>query len=398
MVDRLSDRDFRIRAAAISAVADHGGEATERATAALDELVSDESPEVRAEAARIVGRVRAPAFEARLLRLLYDSDPQVVSHACAGVRHLIERDGFNPTYGPILVSLMRHRRAKHEARNALVSCGGSIIPSLTHFLADPRENLWVRRAIPKTLARIGSRAAAAALTDSLGAEDAFLRRKVIEALSYLGGRRGAGSLDEDVLNGQVIKEVGIYLRHYADLIGLGPGDNARFVGPSVTWDKRGPTLLHELLADRMQGQMNNVFGLLAALHRAGAIRAAHAGLTSPNAKMRINALEYLDNTLPREVRNAIFVAVDDLPQSVRLKRVRDQFGIAVESPEATLRRLISQAPLVDAEAAWLSAAAVLAVHSTETTRLYPDLEKLAAGSEDPLVRETARWVRARLGS
>ena len=35
-----------------------------------------------------------------------------------------------------------------------------------------------------------------------------------------------------------------------DLLGLGAGHNARFLGPSVVWENRGPTLLHELLADR----------------------------------------------------------------------------------------------------------------------------------------------------
>ena len=112
--------------------------------------------------------------------------------------------------------------------------------------------------------------------------------------------------------------------------------------------------------------------------------------------MRIHALEYLDNTLPREVRNAVFTAVDDLPQSVRLRRARELFGVEAGTPEQTLRRLTRQAPLVDAEAAWLSAAAVLAVYSTETASLYPDVRELAASSSDPLVRETARWVCARL--
>jgi AAA family ATP:ADP antiporter len=396
LMECLTDRDYRVRAAAISSVAERGGDTSERAMASLDELIVDEKPRVRAEAARILGGLGAPAAEARLLRLLYDSDPHVVSHACAGIGRMIERDGFDPSYGPILISLMRHRRVKHEARNALVACGEPIIPALSHFLADPHENLWVRRAIPKTLARIDSPEAARALSDRLGADDAFLRRKVIEALSYFGERHGPASLDREVLQAQITKEVAIYLRHHVDLVALGVGRNARFLGPTVVWEERGPTLLHELLADRMRNQLDNVFRLLAALHRARPIRAARVGLTSSSTAMRVHALEYLDNTLSRDVRNAVFIAVDDLPQPVRFKRARVRFGIELQSAEETLERLISRSPLVDTEAAWLSAAAVLAVWSTETTRLYPDLRRLAATSGDPLIRETARWVCARL--
>jgi hypothetical protein len=96
------------------------------------------------------------------------------------------------------------------------------------------------------------------------------------------------------------------------------------------------------------------------------------------------------------LRNTVFIAIDDLPDSVRFRRARDRFGIEVESAEDTLRRLISRSTIVDAEEAWLTAAAVHAVHSTETEVLYPDLRTLATGAADPLVRETARWVCSHL--
>jgi len=139
-----------------------------------------------------------------------------------------------------------------------------------------------------------------------------------------------------------------------------------------------------------------VFGLLAALHPGRDIWAAHRVLTGPVSPVRSHALEYLDNTLSREVRAAVFLTVDDMPQHARLKLAKERYGVEVESRDATLRRLISTSPIGDGEAAWLAAAAVYAVYAMAADKLYPDVRVLADRSPDPLVRETAAWARVRL--
>jgi hypothetical protein len=55
---------------------------------------------------------------------------------------------------PTLISLLRHRKLKGAAREVLVGYGDPVVDALAHFLADPDEDLWVRRHIPATLARI----------------------------------------------------------------------------------------------------------------------------------------------------------------------------------------------------------------------------------------------------
>ena len=134
-----------IRAAAISAVAGSGDVADRRARVALEELITDARAEARGEAATILGLIEAPAFEAELMRLMLDADHVVAGHACAAAGMRFERDGFNPAYGPILISLLRHRRAKHDARDALIRGGEAVVGPLSFFLADPDENHWILR-------------------------------------------------------------------------------------------------------------------------------------------------------------------------------------------------------------------------------------------------------------
>jgi AAA family ATP:ADP antiporter len=328
MLPRLEDPDIRIRAAAISAVAGYSDDATAKAAESVSALVVDDRWEARSEAARILGEIPDPLFETHLLQLLYDSDYRVARQAIRSTRARIERDAFNPIYAPILISALRHRRLKHEARNAIVSCGEQIIPALVHFQNDPSEQIWVRRAIPKTISRIDSAAARRALSESLAADDTFLRRKVIEALGALRLEDDPAVREE--IRGGLSKEVRTYLRQLADLFGLGLDGDARFQGPRIVWDDRPPTLLHHLLSDRLSTQLDTTFRLLAVLHDPADIWAAHRGLVGPDAGRRTHALEYLDNTLTGDVRTVVFTAIGDQRYDERFNRARELFGIEVE--------------------------------------------------------------------
>lgn len=394
MIPRLEDTDIRIRAAAISAVAGYSDDATAQASASLKALVVDDRWEARLEAARVLGEMPDPMFETYLIQLLYDSDFRVARRAIRSARTRIERDEFNPIYAPILISALRHRRLKHEARSAIVSCGEQIIPALVHFQNDPDEQIWVRRAIPKTIARLDSAAARRALTESLAADDTFLRRKVIEALGALGLENDPVMRTE--VRRALSKEVRTYLRQLADLFGLGIDSDARFQGPKIVWDDRPPTLLHHLLTDRLSRQLDTTFRLLAVLHNPKDIWAAYRGLVGQDAGRRTHALEYLDNTLTGDLRSVVFAAIGDQRHQQRFKHARELFGIEVESKEKSLRRLMSIPTEGDAEAAWLAAAAVHAVYATSAVHLYPFVQNLGETATDPLVRETAQWVVTRL--
>ena len=86
---------------------------------------------------------------------------------------------------PPLVSLLRHRLLKNEARTVLVGYGEPVIEPLAHFLRDQREDIWVRRHLPATLARLPAKRTLDVLIDALSDRDGFLRYKVIAAIETL---------------------------------------------------------------------------------------------------------------------------------------------------------------------------------------------------------------------
>lgn len=393
MVPRLDDADPRVRAAAISAVAGHTEEATAAAGDALAALVVDDRAEVRCEAADILGSIRGSLFEGPLIRLIYDADHRVARRAIRSGRSRIERGELDMVCAPMLIASLRNRRLKHDARDAIIAWGQAVIPVLVHFLNDPGENIWVRRAIPKTLARIESSASARALAESLGVDDAFLRRKVIEALS--GMTQHGDPLVREAARERLGVEVAAYLRHLGDLLGLESNTGIRFEGPRVVWDDRPPTFLHQLLTDRMHMQLETTFGLLALLHPPEDIRAARYELFGADPAGRAHALEYLDNALAGEVRSTVFVAIGDHGHPRRFDQARQRFGIQLESRVETLKRLMTVTAPPKGERAWLAAAAVHAVHILKEPELYPLVRTLGEAAVSPLVRETARWVVTR---
>ena len=71
-------------------------------------------------------------------------------------------------------------------------------------------------------------------------------------------------------------------------------------------------------------------------------------------------------------------------------------GVAVQTPDDTLRRMIEIDPREDPSAIGIVLAALYNVWNEEIEPLYPLIRTLADGASDDMVRETAAWVSRRV--
>jgi AAA family ATP:ADP antiporter len=400
MRERLDDPDPEVRATAVaSLLAADDPTSAGLANEALAKMVVDRDSAVRAEAARALGQVAGPIAESILLQLLYDTDLTVVRKAIHSIKKRLDRYGPNPIYVPTLVSLMGNRRLKHEAREALVAIGEDAVLPLRHFMDSDDEQIWVRRAVPKTLALLGVQSAADALEASLDAGDTMLRSKMVEALCFMRTRHSGTRFTGRAIRARIHAEATRYLRCLADLWAISSLHHAQLEGPLAVWRKsdRVPTLPQQLLAQRMQSLVSNIFGLIELIERPDDVRAARRSLMSREPNLRARALEYLDNSLSGTLRRDVFSVIDDSPPEDKLRRARLHFGILLESPEATLDRLIQIDSRRDPASRGIVLAAMHTVWCDEIVSLYALVARMAEKAEDPLVRETARWVTARAG-
>ena len=398
MTPRLHDPDLRVRAAAIASVLMYGeGAEVEEAGGALAELTADADPEARRAAACSMAELEEPNLQESLVQLLYDEDLAVQCEAVAAVRARVERGGGNPIFVPILIALTRDRRLKHEAREALVAYGEAVIPALVHFMNDPQEQMWVRRAIPKTVARVGGTAAAEALMNNLDASDQFLRRKVIESLSWLSTTEPGLDFGEAKIAAEIYQEARRYFLGFTDLLSIAGSQQMTFRGPVVQGRGSRLLLVRQLFADRMLHSVEVMFGMLALVHSPVDVRAAFQGLMSDDPALRSHALEYLDNTLSGEIHRAIFAVINDEPLAEKLRIAKSTFDLSVQPAQDVLRRLVLASSTEDEDAYWLGSAAVHAICVGRLEDLYPQVVDAAKRADGSLVEETAIWATRQLG-
>jgi AAA family ATP:ADP antiporter len=397
MLPRLKEHDPGVRASAIACLANHDdGEYEKLAGHALQDMLSDADPGVRAEAAKAIGAVREPKLQGQMIQLMYDGEPRVLREAISAIRRRVARDGFQPLYAPTLISMLNNRRVKHELREALVAFGEPVVPALVHFMNDTGEQMWVRRALPKTLARLGTPTAVEALIAGLDKPvDRFLRRKLIEALGSLEPQKLAPYRRR--IEAAVHAEAGTYLGVLADVCSSSDPASFRLEGPVARWQREDdvPSLLYQLLLERMADHLRNLFGLLGLLHTPGPIWAAHESLVSGRAALRAHALEYLDNTLSGDVRRSVFMVIDDSPLDERMRRAAKTYGTSKASRVDCLGSYLSGDGDHDREN--LTAAALYTVYTDRVAELYPRIDALLRQEDiEPFVRETAEWVARRL--
>ena len=398
MAPRLYDPDLRIRAAAIASVVNHGdGESMDHATQVLSQMASDADPFSRTQAATALAEIDEPKFQEILVRLLYDDDDTVICEAIGAVRSRGQRGGENPLFMPTLIALMRDRRLKHEAREALVAYGDSAIPALAHFMGDPQETMWVRRAVPKTIAQVGGPVAVDALLDNLGVADLFLRRKVIESLRWLRSTQPSLHFPVARITDEIHQEARRYFLGLTDLVSVSKAEDLEFDSPTIRWRKDSPILVQQLFVDRMKQSMDTIFGMLDLIHPPRDVRAAYQGLMSKDTGLRTHALEYLDNSLAGETHRAIFSVIAEDTLANKLRVAQTMYQLAVQPAEDVLRRLVIASSTVDEGAHWLGTAAIHAIYWGRVEELYPQVVEASRRSDDSLVEETAQWVIGKLG-
>jgi CRP-like cAMP-binding protein len=327
------------------------------AEAALRGFTDDPRPAlagVRAEVARALSGVANPSFRGLLVPLMFDADVTVAREAIRSAGRLGAGDAL---FLPPLVSLLRHRQLKAAARDVLAGYGESIVPALVYFLRDRDEDVWVRRHLPATLARIPCQASLDALVETLDTSDGFLRFKALTALDTLRQTRPDLAVPAARVEAQIRAETARAFNqltlHY-NLFHAGGLDRR--------------SLLARALTEKYQRAMARVFTLLGLVHPPADIAAVRQSLVADDARARSSASEYLDNILQGPVRARVMLLVEDMPLDTRIQKGNALFRTRQRDVEDTLAQLVHD------ESQEVAAAAIQLVEAQRLWTLAGDLE------------------------
>src|SRR5688572_25997407 len=346
------------------------------ADAALRQLITDARDTAaagRGEAATALAHIDDLRFRPLLVPLLYDRDPAVVQRAIRSARVMGAADGL---FIPGLLSLLGHRALKAPAREALVGYGETIIGALAHALRDQREQVWIRRHIPATLAELGTQRSMDALVAALDDPDGFLRYKAIAAIEKIRRDHPAISSPRAVLESQVVRESSRYyngltlqhnlLRHAADASG---------------------SLRSRALQDKLHRTMDRIYRLLGLLYHVDDVAAARYTIEQGESRRRAAAVEYLDNLLGGVVRKRVMPILDDSPLTEKVRYANAVLKSRPRDLEDTLAQLVHEDDQV------IAAAAIHFVGQRRLWALSDDLEYVASHRPDNrIVAEAVSWA------
>jgi AAA family ATP:ADP antiporter len=332
--------------------------------------------EWRQHVARALGDVKNPAFRPMLVPLMFDTNLDVARAAIESAGTLGAGDFL---FVAPLVSLLRNRRLKSAARTVLVGYGEAAVAPLTYFMGDRDEDIWIRRHVPATLARLPFPASVQALLAALEDADGFLRYKALMALDQLRRDHPDLAIDPVIISRQITVEAGRAFNaltlHY-NLFVAGGLDKG--------------SLLARALSEKHARALNRTFNLLALIHPPADIAAIRHAFKDPDVKVRARSAEYLDNVLKGEVRKRVMLLVDEMPAEERIRKGNGIYRTRIRDVEDTLAQLLHD------EDQSIASAAVMMVEEQGLWSLADDLEHVLAHRDvrDQFVFEAASWALA----
>jgi hypothetical protein len=213
---------------------------------------------------------------ARVRRALTQLQPAAPSVACA-------------------VLLLSHPELHPHALRALRGVAATAVGQLTDALLAPKMDFAVRRRIPRVLSAAGSQRAADGLLLGLGDERFEVRYECGRALSHMTSAYPSLVVPRQALVDAILREVQMPVL-----------DTASAELDEDTADEEPNSLVDVLLRDRVDRSLEYIVMLLSVHLEREPLRMAFRALYHADIKYRGTALEYLDTTLPAEVRDAVW--------------------------------------------------------------------------------------------
>jgi AAA family ATP:ADP antiporter len=371
----LNDPDPSIVAAAVDALHDRRELAQDLITREwLQKMTESADPKCRAVAATAISARGDQGTEA-IHRLLEDPDPEVARAAVRSAGILKNRGYLFP-----LIHALGNPRLRGDAIAALAAFGPQICGTLSDVLLDEGMPMRIRRQIPRVLKQIPDQRAVDVLVRVVGHQDLSIRAAVLKALNRLRESSPDLNFDTQFVSEQISNEA----RHYYELNAALAPFKARADGAHTA-----ARLLARTIDERLKGTLERLFRLLGLRYPPKEIYSAYQAVSRQGHEEATAALEFLDNTLERNLKR-ILLPLLDAPEHVH-EHGKELFGVEVRTAEDAIRELIhSRDP-------WLVACAMAAAAELGMRNLAPEIHQAGAESQEEVL-EVARSAEARLAA
>lgn len=370
----LESEDLGRRLTGLGYVALHGtsDEKSQIDAALISSLLTGaaSSETVRVEVARALGSLPPEVAGSFLDAMKEDPSEAVVRETTLSLGKLGRREDLS-----WLVGQLGERRYRVAAREALASLGESVLDVLEAWI-DIQERPRIRSALPPVLGRIPSQRSASILSARLGKNEHALEYQLVKALNKLRQIAPDVMLDEQIVHSALLRET----QHHFVLVHAG-------LVLAKAEKTQAVSLLLKAVGERAEETLEMVFRLLGLQYPPRDVYHSYLGVTSRNRTIRASAIEFLDNILSREHKEALIPFLESVSAEMVVEAGIRLFGQKFWSIDEAL------AYLIRGDDVWIR---VCAIHCVKDRRSADLIRLVESQRNDPLpiVAETAAFALA----
>jgi AAA family ATP:ADP antiporter len=273
----------------------------------VNEVLVDKSAEAetaKMELAKAIGLMesKSPLVQ-KLDDLLQDESPEVSRYAMESAARLKNRE-----HVPLLIQKLHGPVTREDASNALEKYGTRVTGTLADYLNDPEEDIELRKEVASILARIDTQDAADLLSWELAEEREDMDDELIDALDRIRSEKPDVRFSKDVINNKIFKEIKKYYQILISFYDLKVEEKEKEMEKGVPKD--------------LSLTLMNIFKLLGLIYPRDDIARAFQNIRTKTKDSVAYAIELLDNTLQKELKDVLFPVIEDLPLEVRVAKCR----------------------------------------------------------------------------
>jgi hypothetical protein len=273
----------------------------------VEKVISEQGEKTdvaKMEVAKALGMMDAHSpLTLKLESLLDEKSPEVSKYAVESASRLKQRE-----YIPSLVQKLSSPHSRDDAGTALEKYGQKIVGTLSDYLADPEEDMKVRKELARVMARIGGQEAVDFLSWELEEENGELDSELIDALDKIRSESPDFQFQREIVKRKIAQEVKNYCSVLIDFYDSLPKEKEERAEESFPWD--------------LEQSLSNIFKLLGLIYVHEDIFRAYQNIRVATKDSTAYAVELLDNTLEKEIRDIVLPLIENIPFEQRVKRCR----------------------------------------------------------------------------
>jgi AAA family ATP:ADP antiporter len=256
------------------------------------------------ELAKIIGLMDAESeVVERLETLINDRSVEVARYAIQSAARLKREEHL-----PAIIDKLSNTLIHEDAVSALKSYGDQALSILQKYLRESSKTRETRRDVAKVLTQIGTQDALNILLDFLEKETEELDADIVDALDRIHVEKADINFPPKFVREKTLSLIRKYCQAYLEL--------ANFE-TDVQKEEQGRQLLK-----RQTESFEQIFKFLGLTYPREDIVKAYQNLQTGTKDSVAYAIELLDNTLNREMKDVILPLIEDLTPYERLRELQ----------------------------------------------------------------------------